>query len=214
MAGFTDRPVWSASRQLTPPAPVSDPAPARAYVSGTTPPSESIVIAVLVSVVTMIAVTAIAVAMMVEIKQIEEIADSRHIARDIRIVVVVLLRVGQIVAAAPGHRGVQFPVALDELHEGRMFVVDDVLDVTEPRNSRSPGYSLLQERHQVGAGASRGRLIGCQPLVVSHILHASRGSGPGAATAETAHQRAKRVLLTLSGHTLHLRTASGSPVAA
>src|SRR5262249_33453821 len=70
----------------------------------------------------------------IEVEQVEQIADGRHVARHIGIVVV-LLRVGKVVAAARGQLGVELPVALHELHERGMLVVD-VADVAAARERR------------------------------------------------------------------------------
>src|SRR5262245_1544685 len=62
----------------------------------------------------------------VKVEHIEQVADRRHVLRHIvRVVVVVPVpRVGQVIAAARGQLLLDQPVALDELHERGVLVVD------------------------------------------------------------------------------------------
>src|SRR5262249_33170095 len=81
----------------------------------------------------------VVVVVLVEVEQVEQVADRWHVARDVvvGITVIVLLRVWQVVAAARRERGVvELPVALDELHERRVLIVD-VADVTAARERRN-----------------------------------------------------------------------------
>src|SRR6266853_6974726 len=55
-----------------------------------------------------------AAALMTEAEQVEQVADGRHVARHIG-VVVVLHRIGQIVTTALAQRAAEPPVAFDEL---------------------------------------------------------------------------------------------------
>lgn len=62
----------------------------------------------------------------VEIEQVEQVPDRRHVGGNVGIFVVGT-RIGQIVAAALAELA-EMPVPLDEFHKGRMFIVD-VADV-------------------------------------------------------------------------------------
>ena len=88
-------------------------------------------------VVAVVVVVMIVVVVLVEVEQVEQVADRRHVARDVvvGVAVLVLLRVRQVVAAARRERGVELPVALDELHERRVLIVD-VADVAAARERR------------------------------------------------------------------------------
>ena len=74
-------------------------------------------------------------AMRIEVEQVEQVADGRHVARRMG-VVAILLGIGQVVAAAVAERGVEHPVPFDELHEGGVLVIDvaDVAAGGEGRN--------------------------------------------------------------------------------
>src|SRR5215831_10773495 len=76
----------------------------------------------------LIVIAAVSVSMS-EVEEIEQIADRRHVVRDV--IIVVLIRIPEIVAAPVAQRRIQQPVPLDELHKRRMLVVD-VADVPSP----------------------------------------------------------------------------------
>src|SRR5262245_48860193 len=78
--------------------------------------------AVVVIVPIIIASFAIAITVAIEVEHIEQVADRRHVARHIG--VVVMLRVGEVVAAARCQLLLEPPVPLDEFHERGMLVVD------------------------------------------------------------------------------------------
>src|SRR5580700_862132 len=63
-----------------------------------------------------------AATVMTEVEQVEQVADGRHVARYIG-VVVILDGIRQVVATAPAECAVELPVAFDELHERGMLVV-------------------------------------------------------------------------------------------
>jgi len=64
----------------------------------------------------------------IEVEQVEQVADGRHVPRHINIVGV-LNGIGQIVATAITERAAEQPIALDKLHKRGMFVID-VADMT------------------------------------------------------------------------------------
>src|SRR5215472_17035879 len=68
-------------------------------------------------------VIAVVIAVTVEVKRIEQVADSRHVAWHVD-VIIALFRVGQIVAAAVTERRMKPPVPFHEFHERGMLVVD------------------------------------------------------------------------------------------
>jgi len=67
---------------------------------------------------------------LIEVEEIEQVTNGRHVSRHVRIVVI-LLGIGQVVAAAIAEYALNLPVASMKLHEGRMLVVD-VADVASP----------------------------------------------------------------------------------
>jgi hypothetical protein len=63
--------------------------------------------------------------MRVKVEQVEQVADGRHVARDIGLVAAgVLNGIGQVVAAAVAERSAEQPVPFDELHERGMLAID------------------------------------------------------------------------------------------
>ena len=71
---------------------------------------------------------------MLEVKQIEQVADGRHVARHVG--VVVLIRIGQIIPAAIAELGVEHPVPFDEFHERGMLAIG-VADMAAGRERRN-----------------------------------------------------------------------------
>jgi len=69
----------------------------------------------------------------VEVEHVKEVAESRHVMGNVR-VVFVELRIGKIVAAATG-KGRKTPIALDKLHKGGMVAVR-VLDMAASGTAR------------------------------------------------------------------------------
>lgn len=59
--------------------------------------------------------------MSVKVKHVEQVADSRHVARHVGISA--LIRIEQIIAAAIAESGVEHPVPFHEFHERGMLVV-------------------------------------------------------------------------------------------
>src|SRR5215472_16868598 len=57
-----------------------------------------------------------------EVKHVKEVADGWHVARHVDVIVVVF-RIGQIVAATITERGGKHPVPFNEFHEGGMLVI-------------------------------------------------------------------------------------------
>jgi hypothetical protein len=82
---------------------------------------------------------------LIQIKQIEQVADGGHVGWDVGIVFV-KSRIGQIVAAAIAERGVEHPIAFDEFHERGMLGID-VADMASPRERRN------DDHRNAGAGA-------------------------------------------------------------
>src|SRR5271169_4734924 len=65
----------------------------------------------------------ISIVMMIEVKQIEQVADGRHVARHVG-VVPMLLGIGQVIAAPVAERAIEHPVPFDEFHERGMLTID------------------------------------------------------------------------------------------
>src|SRR5215470_19013249 len=89
-------------------------APARRLALRYQVPTDLLVVAFLLAVVVIEVVT--------EVEHVEQVPDRRHVGRDIGIEPVPP-RIRQVVAAAAGELA-ETPVALHELHEGRVLVVD------------------------------------------------------------------------------------------
>ena len=62
---------------------------------------------------------------LVEIEQIEQVSDSRHVPWQVRIAIVILLnlRIRQIVSAAIAELGFKHPIPFDELNERGMLTI-------------------------------------------------------------------------------------------
>src|SRR5258705_8929598 len=74
----------------------------------------------------------------VEIEQVEQVANGRHVGWHVRIAIV-KPRIGEIVAAAVAERGIEHPVPFNELNERGMLCVD-VADMTAPREGRNSDH--------------------------------------------------------------------------
>ena len=70
---------------------------------------------------------------MLEIKQIEQVANRRHVPRHIGMAVLHWIR--QVIPAAIAERGIKHPVSFDELHERGMLAID-VADMAASRERR------------------------------------------------------------------------------
>src|SRR5262249_18730575 len=80
-------------------------------------------------------VIAVVATLTVEVKHVEQIADGRHVARNVGVTIIVF-RIGQIVAAAVTERGTKLPVPFNEFHKRGMLVIDvaDMASGGEGRN--------------------------------------------------------------------------------
>lgn len=58
-----------------------------------------------------------------KVEQVEQVADSRHVARHV-VLITALNGIGQVIAAAIAERGAEHPVPLYKLHEGRMLAIN------------------------------------------------------------------------------------------
>src|SRR5580692_151436 len=83
--------------------------------------------------------------MIVKIEQIEQVADGRHVLRDVGMVsivlvavpsIIVLNRIGQVVATAVAERCIEHPIPFNKLHERRMLAID-VADMAACRERRN-----------------------------------------------------------------------------
>ena len=63
----------------------------------------------------------ISIVMVIEVEQIEQVADGRHVARHVG--VVVLTRIGQVIEAAVAQRGIEHPVPFDKLYKRGMLAI-------------------------------------------------------------------------------------------
>src|SRR6266403_3916226 len=111
--------------------------------------------------------------LMSEAEQVEQVADGRHVARHIG-VVVVLHRIGQIVTTALAQRAAELPVPFDELHKRGMFVVH-VADVPARREGRHGDHGNAR------AGAEEiNRLDESRVVIPAAFVHRdeNRGRGP------------------------------------
>jgi hypothetical protein len=110
-----------------------------------------------------------------EVEQVEQIADGRHVARHVGVIaVVVLLRVGQVVAASDAERGIELPVPFDELHEGGMLVID-VADMATGREGRNGDHRNARARAEEIDRLDEARVIKAAALVHGDE---DRGLGP------------------------------------
>src|ERR1700674_2533342 len=107
-----------------------------------------------------------------EAEQVEQVADGRHVARHVG-VVVVLHRIGQIVTTALAQRAAELPVAFDELHERGMFIVH-VADVPARREGRHGDYRNAR------AGAEEiNRLDESRVVIPAAFVHRDKNRGRG-----------------------------------
>jgi len=60
--------------------------------------------------------------MSVKVKHVEQIADSRHVARHVG--VSALIRIGKVIATAIAESGVQHPIPFHEFHERGVLVIN------------------------------------------------------------------------------------------
>ena len=58
-----------------------------------------------------------------KVEQVEQVANSRHVARDV-VLVTALNWIGQVIPAAVAECGTEHPVPLYELYERRMFAIN------------------------------------------------------------------------------------------
>src|SRR5579859_7282199 len=110
---------------------------------------------------------------MIKVEQVEQIADGRHVPRNVRIVVI-KARIGQIIAAACAERGMEHPVPFDELDEGRMLVID-MADVTTSRKRRNGDH-----RNAWTCPEEINRLDEARVIIAAAFVHSDkdRGFGP------------------------------------
>jgi Asp/Glu/hydantoin racemase len=59
---------------------------------------------------------------MIEVEHVEQVANGRHVARDIG-VITILYRIGKIIAASVAEFGIEHPVPFDEFHERGVLIV-------------------------------------------------------------------------------------------
>ena len=94
-----------------------------------------------VMVVAVVVVVVIVVVVLVEVEQVEQVADRRHVARDVAASSSLsCFGFGRLSRLRVAERGVELPVALDELHERRVLIVD-VADVAAASRTAKPRSS-------------------------------------------------------------------------
>jgi hypothetical protein len=72
----------------------------------------------------------------IKVEQVEQVANGRHVPRNVQIVVIIThARIRQIVAAAGAEGGMEHPVPFDKFDERRMLVID-VADMATSRERR------------------------------------------------------------------------------
>src|SRR5207237_7730845 len=110
--------------------------------------------------------------------QVEHVADGRHVAWYIA-VVLVLHGIGQVVTTASAQRAGKLPVALDELHERGMLAVH-VADVPAHREGRHGDH-----RNARPGAEEINRLDEPRVVIPPALVHGDeyRGAGPQLAVA-------------------------------
>ena len=114
----------------------------------------------------------VSVAMVIEIEQVEQVSNRRHVARHVR--VPVLNGIGQVIAAAVAERRIEHPVAFDKLHERGMLAIN-VTDMAAGRERRNGDHRYARARPEEIYRLDKARVVEAPAFIHSHE---DRGLGP------------------------------------
>src|SRR5215469_10445628 len=102
---------------------------------------------------------------LIEIEQIEQVSDRRHVCRHVWIVA--RLRIRQIIATPIAQCGIEHPVPLDEFDEGGMLVID-VADMAPPGEGRNRDHRNARACPKEIYPLDEAGIIEAATLVYSH----------------------------------------------